>query len=92
MESVIFGFVWATIFFGILGAVIYKITTFTNGRSFDDYKRLHGNHVKNGKVSCHSCGSSSIYLRKVGNSLTNILNSHVCRQCGTELYRSKTRV
>lgn len=88
----VFVVAWVILFFGIFGLVVYKTLSFTNGRTFDDYKNNHGANVKNGRVTCYSCGSSSIYLRRAGNSLINILNSHVCRQCGTELYRSKTKM
>ena len=72
------------------GPLIYLITTFTKGRSFEDYKKEHPGHVQNGKVKCYKCGANAVFVRRVGNGLATILNSHVCRHCGTELYRSET--
>ena len=78
------------LFLGIFGYVAYKLTIFTKGRSFDDYRQNHPENVANGRVTCYSCGGGDVFLRKAGNSLTSIMNSHVCKQCGSELYRSKT--
>lgn len=58
--------------------------------SFEDYKRLHPSHIGNGRVSCFSCEGTGIAIRRVGYVGFDIVNSHVCRQCGSELYRTKT--
>lgn len=68
------------------------VKTFTDGRGFSDYKEAHSANVRGGKVTCCSCGSDSIYLRRLGTGFGSVLNSHVCRQCGSELYRSKTPI
>lgn len=81
------------IFIIILSVLLYqahRFKTFANGRSFEDYKREHSANVAGGRVSCFHCGSNSIYLRNAGGGFGRVLNSHVCRQCGTELYRSFT--
>jgi hypothetical protein len=50
-----------------------------NPRSFD----------KNGKfVSCGACGGSQIWVKRLGSTRHGIHNSHICKQCGTELWRS----
>lgn len=72
------------------GSLFYFMTTFTKGRSFEDYAKEYPGHIQNGKVKCYKCGANAVFVRRVGNSLTAILNSHVCRHCGTELYRSET--
>lgn len=56
--------------------------------SLDDYKRRHPECVKNGRVRCYRCGSASIYLYRWGYGPGWITNLHLCRQCGTNLYRS----
>lgn len=70
--------------------LIFGISTFTSGKSFDDYKSRNPDCVKNGKVTCKNCGANDMFLRVAGGGPGVVLNSHVCRQCGTELYRSKT--
>lgn len=67
-----------------------RFKTFTTGRSFEDYKREHAANVSAGRVTCFQCGGNSLYLRNRGRGFGRVLNSHVCRQCGTELYRSFT--
>lgn len=84
-----------TIFGGIaVILVIVAIMSFKKGShlTFEGYKQLHPSHIRNGRVSCYSCGGAGVTIRRIGNGLGYILNSHVCRQCGTELYRSKTRL
>lgn len=66
-----------------------KISTFTDGKSYEDYKEEHPDFVRKGKIFCYHCDTHDIYLNKAGHTPSSQLNSHVCRNCGTELYRSK---
>lgn len=75
--------------FGIAAFFIFrKLNYFTKNRSFDDFKAKHPESIKDGKVHCPNCQSDSIWLKEIGKTPRSILHSHVCRQCGTELYRS----
>ena len=96
-QSVDYAFTGFGVLFTIVVAlIIYMIFIikrqmdhFTDGRSYEDYKIKHPTHVKDGKVYCFKCNTHDIFLKQVGNTTRMILNSHVCRNCGIELYRSK---
>jgi hypothetical protein len=77
----------ALIVIALLG---YLIFFRVGGRTFAEYKSHHPNAFQDGKVKCYNCDSDDILLRPLGSSLFSIRNSHICRQCGTELYRSKS--
>ena len=74
-----------------ISSPIVRLLTYTRKNSLDDYQKRHPGLVENGRVACHSCGGRSIFFRNEGKALIYRLNSHVCRTCGTELYRSRTR-
>jgi hypothetical protein len=57
--------------------------------TFTEYRNTHPNLVDNGRVICRECAGSQIYVRHVGNVGSKLLNFHVCRTCGTALYRSE---
>jgi hypothetical protein len=80
------GIVAFVAFWMIQAAVLEK------DRTFEDYKRKYPECFKHGRVTCSACGGTSIYLRKVGEGLGFIINAHVCRQCGTDLYRTPSKV
>jgi hypothetical protein len=76
---------------GAFIATFYWTRNWDKGRGLAEYKTANPNCARGSNVTCHSCGAANIYLRRNGGGFGYILNSHVCRQCGTELYRSKTR-
>jgi hypothetical protein len=52
----------------------------------DQYLAAHPDcHPQPGKVLCHACRSSSLYLRFENSWGAKV---HMCRTCGTSLYRS----
>jgi hypothetical protein len=55
--------------------------------TFDDYCNAHSELVKDGKITCYKCSGNDIFVKPVGNSL---LNHHLCKTCGTTLFRSST--
>lgn len=61
-------------------------------KAFDSYARLHPDCVKDGQVRCANCGGKQIWLRLHAADQTKQINSHVCKGCGHELYRSITRL
>lgn len=52
--------------------------------TFEKYKLLHPNLVKNGQCSCHNCGGRRLYLKHIDLDR----HRHICVVCGTVLYRS----
>jgi hypothetical protein len=58
--------------------------------TFDGYRQANPGLVGDGKVQCSSCGGAQIFVRREGSLLSGVVNLHVCRVCGTNLYRSKT--
>lgn len=74
-----------------ISSPIVRLLTYTRKNSLADYRKRHPRLVENGRVACCSCGGRSIFFRNEGTALIYRLNSHVCRTCGIELYRSRTR-
>jgi hypothetical protein len=81
--------------FGVFAFIITKVVkmfstikNFTNGKTIDDYKAKYPDCFKDGKVLCSNCKTNNIWLKEVGKTPSSLLHSHVCRQCGAELYRS----
>lgn len=82
--------------FGIFAFIISRVIkmsgivkNFTTGKTIDDYKASHPEcTTSDGKVLCFSCKTNNIWLKEVGKTPSSLLHSHVCRQCGIELYRS----
>jgi ribosomal protein S27E len=64
----------------------------TKGKSFTDYKNSYPECVGFNRVNCYQCNHNQLVLKRIGYNLISIINSHICQHCGTELYRSKTRV
>jgi hypothetical protein len=90
MFVLIFGLMFVLIVVGLI-TTFYMTQNWDKARGLAAYTAANPSCVRGGNVTCRSCGASNIYLRRRGNGFLYILNSHVCRQCGTELYRSKTR-
>lgn len=57
------------------------------GHLWEDYIRDNPDLVRNGRVACR-CGNTSIQLRNLDRSGTDVVREHVCNQCGTRLYLS----
>jgi DNA-directed RNA polymerase subunit RPC12/RpoP len=57
--------------------------------TFIEYKRLNATLIDDGKVACIYCGGNHIFLKQVGKTPKSILNLHVCKTCGSTLYRSE---
>lgn len=58
--------------------------------TFDGYTKQYPGLLRNGRVKCKKCGSDSIYIQKCSDILSTMQNEHICRTCGTTLYRSRT--
>lgn len=83
------------IFLGLVYGVgywIWFVRRGDSGDSIEDYLERHPKTLRHGRVHCYRCGSGSIYLRPVGSGGRTVINAHICRQCGTKLYKSVTRL
>ncbi len=56
--------------------------------TFAAYAKAHPECVQNGNVRCCHCGGRHLLLRYDSSNFTHRFNSHVCKNCGQELYRS----
>jgi hypothetical protein len=78
------------IFFFIISQLIKGHNKYKSTPTFDEYRNANPNLVDSGKVTCSACGGNQIYVRLVGNIGVKQLNFHVCRTCGSNLYRSES--
>ncbi|MDH2916379.1 MAG: hypothetical protein PXX77_05810 [Gallionella sp.] len=58
--------------------------------TFDDYRNNYPELVKDGKITCHKCSGKDIFVKTIGKTPTSLLNHHLCKTCGTTLFRSST--
>jgi len=58
--------------------------------TFDAYKIRHPDLVKDGRVKCVKCGGTSIWMKTVASSPFGVKYAHTCRNCGSQLYRSRS--
>lgn len=76
------------------GAIIYQATSgirkYKRIPTFQDYKDKHPDSVTPNGVKCSQCGGHQIFVQKAGHMNSTILNLHLCKQCGSTLYRSST--
>lgn len=83
-------------FFIIFVIVIIGYTIFSSLRkykaiaTFECYKKLYPQLVHAHGIECFRCGGRQIYIRQVGNIGSKVLNLHVCKTCGKNLYRSES--
>ncbi|AOO64793.1 hypothetical protein [Sulfurospirillum halorespirans] len=57
-----------------------------------EYEQRYPHLVRHGKVYCYHCNTSNIYMKQIAFTYHYLIHSHICRHCGTELYRSKMQV
>ena len=74
----------------IIAVALFSLGSYGATDTFEDYRAKHPDAVHKGRVHCYQCGGGSIYLRRAGNVPGRVFNTHVCRQCGTTLYRSSS--
>lgn len=58
--------------------------------TFDDYRSSHSELVKDGKITCYKCSGNDIFVKTVGGTPISLLNHHMCKTCGTTLFRPTT--
>ena len=64
--------------------------TFLEGHSLADYVRAHpeGFRADGSFARCHVCGGRQFWAKRVSKTAYGTHYSHVCRQCGCELWRT----
>ena len=83
-----------TLWIYLFGLSRSQARDFAKGNGLAEYRQEHPDSFRNNRVLCYVCNSESIYIQRahIENPRSDICNRHVCRQCGTELYRSKTNL
>ena len=82
----------------LLGFVGWKLYGFFKRRGKDDtldgYLKRHPDARRNGRLHCHNCDGNSLHVRGLGRTFwsKDVINAHICRQCGTVLYRSVSKM
>lgn len=62
---------------------------FLNKKTITDYRLSHPESFEGKKFkACHNCGDRSIWVKQMGTTRYGIHNQHICRTCGTALWRS----
>ncbi|ERP98968.1 hypothetical protein Q666_16840 [Marinobacter sp. ES-1] len=62
---------------------------FLKGNTIDDYRKAHPESFEGKEFkACHNCGDRSIWVKQMGITRYGIHNQHICRTCGTALWRS----
>jgi len=78
----------------IFGLVIYMIfkafrpLKISSDKTLEAYQNKYPNNNKNGKVTCYQCSTSDIWMKPRRGTPSGVIHAHLCKQCGTELYRS----
>lgn len=86
----LFGLFWGSMFvaipFLIMKSRISQLSMFEK-MTYERYRELHPNNVRDNRVSCYSCGNSRINVRSLLNRTYH--REHFCSQCGKSLFFSK---
>ena len=87
-------FIFPIGFFALVFFIFSQITKgfrkYKSTPTFAEYSSANPHLVESGKVICSTCGGNQIYVRLVGNVGVKQLNFHVCKTCGSNLYRSES--
>jgi hypothetical protein len=62
----------------------------TSTPTFDEFRGRNPELVKDGKICCPKCAGNDVFVKEVGKTPTSLLNHHICKTCGTTLFRSST--
>ena len=84
------------VFLGMIGVVwlllrIVSAPKVPKERTLEAYLKRHPHCLEHGRVTCYRCGISSLWMKQDRAYPGGVLHSHVCRQCGIELYQSVLR-
>ncbi len=84
------------VFLGMILVVFLLLRMFSvpkvpRERTLEAYLKRHPDCLQQGRVSCYRCGISSIWMKQYRAYPGGVIHSHVCRQCGVELYQSVWR-
>ena len=79
------------IFFLFLVGLAFRPPKVPRDRTLESYIKNHPGCYQHGRITCYRCGASSIWMKQDHASIGGVIHSHVCRQCGIELYQSVLR-
>jgi len=82
------GLLFPLVFGGIILMLILAFKKHYSLPTFDGYRAKHPELVKDGKIACYNCSGTDVFVKTVGNTPMSILNHHMCKTCGTNLFRS----
>jgi hypothetical protein len=60
-------------------------------RTLEAYLKRHPGCLQQGRVTCYRCSASNLWMKQRQAYPGGVIHSHVCRQCGIELYQSVWR-
>lgn len=83
-------FLFPVVFVLIAFFLIRGFSKHVSTPTFDDYRSCHPELVGDGKITCYKCSGNDIFVKGVGHTPTSMLNHHMCKTCGTTLFRSST--
>lgn len=81
--------IFAVVFLAVAYGVYSSVRKLKSVPSFAEYRENNPEAFKEGKVQCNQCSGWDIFLKEVGRAGSSIINFHVCKSCGSTLYRSK---
>jgi hypothetical protein len=79
------------IFFLFLVGLAFMPPKVPRDRTLESYIKKHPGCYQHGRISCYRCGAGSIWMKQYRAYPGRVIHSHVCRQCGVELYQSVWR-
>lgn len=70
---------------------VFSVPKVPKDRTLESYIKDHPGCFQNGRITCYRCGANSLWMKQYRAYPGGVLHSHVCRQCGIELYQSVLR-
>lgn len=90
--GVIFGIVFVSFVVGMLYVIFSSrkkaSLELESTQTFAEYVATYPHTRAKNKVACFECDGTNIYLQKIGYHDGKIINYHICKTCGTKLYKS----
>lgn len=88
----LFLIVFLTVFGVLVAIIIVNITNATGSMNslptFDEYLAQNPNCKKGSRVCCNRCGGTNVHLWWLWGPQHEGPKKHICRTCGTDLWRS----
>ena len=78
----------AGLFAGLSALSRRRIRNLLRGTLYEDYIREHEAICPQGKVVCWKCQSTVVWVHIIQREGEDILNEHICKNCGERLFFS----